>query len=283
MVSVRSVNLYVRSWGEGPPLLALHGFTGSGLVWQALAGRLSGVCRLVAVDLLGHGLSDAPVDAARYQMNEAVHDLLDLMDQLGHREFDCLGYSMGGRLALALACRAPARIRRLLLESASPGLASAAERAERVQRDEALADRIEQEGVASFVEYWEQQPLFATQGSLPAPVRATQRQIRLAQRAQGLAGSLRGMGTGAQPPLWDQLGRLAVPVWLVTGELDEKFTAIAARMASQLPGARHVVVPGAGHTVHLEQPLAFAQVVARMLQEGGESLRPERLSPPKGG
>jgi 2-succinyl-6-hydroxy-2,4-cyclohexadiene-1-carboxylate synthase len=174
---------------------------------------------------------------------------------------------MGGRLALYLAVTYPHLINKLILESASPGLAEPAARAARVHSDEALADQIERDGIGAFVEYWARIPLFASQQRLPVALRQRLRDQRLQNRPHGLANSLRGMGTGVQPSLWDRLSALTVPVLLLTGEDDDKFDAIAQQMATRLPNARHQTIPQAGHTIHLEQPEAYWATVGAFLNE----------------
>jgi pimeloyl-ACP methyl ester carboxylesterase len=87
------------------------------------------------------------------------------------------------------------------------------------------------------------------------------REDRLRSTASGLAAALRGMGTGVMTPLWDRLGELAMPVTLIAGEHDEKFRAIAERMAEGIPDARVVVAGGAGHAVHLEAPDVIADAL----------------------
>jgi 2-succinyl-6-hydroxy-2,4-cyclohexadiene-1-carboxylate synthase len=176
-----------------------------------------------------------------------------------------LGYSLGGRVALHLAAAAPERVERLVLESASPGIQDPAERAARRAADDALADRLERAGLAAFVDDWERLPLFASQATLPAAVRERQRQQRLRGSARGLANSLRGMGAGQPDPLWDRLPGLPVPALLVVGALDAKYREQGARAAALLPDARLEVVPGAGHTVHLEQPDVFRDLVLAFL------------------
>jgi 2-succinyl-6-hydroxy-2,4-cyclohexadiene-1-carboxylate synthase len=180
------------------------------------------------------------------------------MDNLAVERFDLLGYSLGGRVALHLALEAPQRVGKLVLESASPGIADPDERAARVAADEALAARIERDGVAKFVAYWEEVPLFASQRRLPLNVR--QRNQRLANSAQGLANSLRGMGSGAQRSLWHALGRLRMPLLLLVGERDRKFVSIAQAMVAQIANCR-VQTADAGHAVHLEQPERFLELV----------------------
>ena len=170
---------------------------------------------------------------------------------------------MGGRIALYSAFSG--YFRALILESASPGLATPAEREQRRVNDEVLAARIEQDGVEAFIDYWEKIPLFASQQQLSAEKREELHAQRLNNCAQGLANSLRGVGTGVQPELYTRLPTLNLPVLLLAGELDSKFCTIARQMALQLPQARLQIVPGAGHTVHLEQPEAFIASVSAFL------------------
>jgi 2-succinyl-6-hydroxy-2,4-cyclohexadiene-1-carboxylate synthase len=247
--------------GNAPTLLLLHGFSGAADSWDAhIAALVAAGCYVVALDLLGHGRTAAPPDPARYAMRHAAADLHALLMQLNTRA-TVVGYSMGGRLALGLACYHPLAVTRLVLESASPGLASADERAARMAADEALAARIEAHGVPAFVDFWEQQPIFATH---TAAQRAALRPVRSRHSAAGLAASLRGLGTGAQPSLWPQLPHLPMPVHLISGALDAKFTAINAQMAAQIPRVAHTQL-AAGHTPHLERP---AEWLAAVLAEG---------------
>ncbi|NOK58935.1 MAG: 2-succinyl-6-hydroxy-2,4-cyclohexadiene-1-carboxylate synthase [Chloroflexi bacterium AL-W] len=266
-ITINNNNFYVKQKGNGPTLLLLHGFTGSVATWLPFIPSFAEQSQVVAVDLLGHGQSATPAEPSRYRMECCVSDLLSLLDQLNLAQIDVLGYSMGGRVALQLAAVAPLRVRSLMLESTSPGLDSAAAREARIVADNALADQIESEGLAAFVEYWEQLPLFASQRLLPDDVRAKQRQQRLQNNPQGLANSLRGMGTGQQPSLWDKLDQMTTPTLLTVGALDTKFCGIASEMATHLPNVRVVTVPDAGHTIHLEQPATFIKTVQEFLQE----------------
>lgn len=262
---VNGLNYHFEVTGSGPPLLLLHGFTGSLCTWAELAPALSERMTIVAVDLPGHGRSDAPARSGRYAQGQVSADLVELMDACGRRRFHLLGYSMGGRQALALAQGHPERIQSLVLESASPGLATEAERAARRCQDEALARQIEREGVEHFVRRWERLPLFASQRRLPADTRAELRRQRMHNRSAGLAGSLRGAGAGAQQPYWHRLSQLTAPTLLLTGALDAKFCAIARRMRAANPAFGHSEVAGAGHCVHLEQPRQFQRLVLDFL------------------
>jgi len=219
-------------------LVLLHGFTQTGASWDGVVRELAGRYRALAPDL-GAGTWEGE---------------LDRLEALAPERFTLAGYSMGGRLALALALRIPRRVERLVLISASPGLANDGERAARRAADEAFADRIEAIGVEAFARAWAAQPLFAGQ---PPEVAAAAHADRLRRSAADHAAQLRNLGTGVMPPLWDRLRELKMPVSAVVGERDTKFRAIAERM-----GFPTVVVPGAGHTVQLEAPAAVAAHLA---------------------
>jgi 2-succinyl-6-hydroxy-2,4-cyclohexadiene-1-carboxylate synthase len=230
-----------------PDLLLLHGFTQTGASWagvrRALAARYTGPTRPLAPDL---GAGPWEAELAR-------------LEALAPAEHVLAGYSMGGRIALALALRRPERVRRLVLVSAGPGLADPDERAARRAADEALARRIEAIGAEAFAREWAAQELFAGQ---PDDVAALAHEDRMRRSAAEHAAQLRGLGTGVMPPLWEELGALTMPVTLVVGERDGKFRAIAEHMRERLPDAALVVIPGAGHAAHLEVPEGVARAIA---------------------
>lgn len=261
---------HYQQTGTGTPVLLLHGFTGRGRNWQAVSSfefRVSSPqspvssYRFLTVDLPGHGLTDSPTDPARYRMEYAAADLATLILDLTAPPIHLVGYSMGGRLALYLALHYPHLFYSLVLESGSPGLATTTERQARRASDEQLAQQLEQDGLEAFVDYWGNIPLFASQNRLSEEVRQRLRLQRLQNSSLGLANSLRGMGTGAQPSLWEQLPQLQMPVLLLAGELDSKFVTIARQIAAQLPQAQLRLIPNAGHTIHLEQLAVWVEAV----------------------
>lgn len=272
-VLVHDVSLHVETAGAGAPLVLLHGFTGSGESWARHVPAFAGRFFTIAIDLLGHGRSDAPVDPGRYRIERAADDVLSVLNQLGVTRAAVLGYSMGGRLALFLATVAPERISALVLESSSPGIRDTADRRERAARDAALADEIERDGITAFVERWERLPLFATQARLPDAERAALRAQRLAQTPRGLANSLRGMGQGAQPPLFERLRTIPMPALILVGALDPTYCALGREMMRLIPKARLTIIPDAGHAVHLEQPEAFRSIVGEFLLECSDGVR----------
>jgi 2-succinyl-6-hydroxy-2,4-cyclohexadiene-1-carboxylate synthase len=246
-----------------PAVVFLHGFMGSSADWRRVMTALEGHHRCIAVDLPGHGASlGMPPD--RYTMEGTAQSVLDILDATGTHRATMVGYSMGGRLALYLSLRHPDRCAGLFLESASPGIEDAGERAARRRADEEKAARLEGGDLEGFLHDWYRQPLFAPLAQDGDLLRRTI-EDRLRNDPAELAKSLRGMGTGSQPPLWGELPRLRVPALAVAGDLDKKFVGISRRMASLNPSIRAAVVPGAGHNVHAESPPAYLSALQGFL------------------
>lgn len=244
-----------------PTIVMLHGFTGSTRTWQEITRRLQGRFRTIAIDLIGHGKTAKPSELSRYSMDEQIKDLDDVVIQLGLERFTLLGYSMGGRTALAYAVGSPEKVEMLILESTSPGLQGKEERESRKNLDNQLANQIIEKGLTAFVDRWENIPLFDSQKALDEKTRSAIREERLSQSEIGLANSLRGMGTGCQRSYWSELDKLDIPVLLITGEFDKKFVNISREMAAHLPNSVQKTVLGAGHAIHVEKPDVFATMI----------------------
>jgi 2-succinyl-6-hydroxy-2,4-cyclohexadiene-1-carboxylate synthase len=234
-------------------LVFVHGFTQTRSSWEAIA---SGFARdgyeALTVDAPGHGESstlrlDLPAGA------------LALGNTGGRATY--VGYSMGGRLALHLAVSQPDLVDRLVLVSSTAGIDDDAARDVRRADDDRRAVAIERRGVEAFVTEWLAQPLFANLSRDDSQLAE-----RLGNTAAGLASSLRLAGTGAQQSLWPHLASLSMPVLLVAGQRDEKFTSIAERMATVIPDATVAIIQGAGHVAHLERPTEFCDTLRRWLE-----------------
>ena len=232
--------------------LALHGFTQRGAMWDEVASRVGGPW--LAPDLPGHGGRPACT------WGEAVGSIARLL--AGVAPPRCLvGYSMGGRLALAVALDHAEVVDRLVLLSASPGIADPGGRERRLAEDRDLAGRIERLGVAPFLEEWLDRPWFGG-GRVPPPEwRAAERAARLGSSAAGLAGALRLLGQGAQPYVGDRLGSLGMPVLLLAGADDPRYAALAQDMGRAIPGATVALIAGAGHALVGEQPAGVASLL----------------------
>lgn len=244
--------LHAARSGAGPRVVLLHGFSQTAASWDVVGEPLSIDHEVVSVDLPGHGGSaaerlDLPATAAA-------------VAQVGGRG-TYIGYSMGGRVALRVALDHPEVVDHLVLISSTAGIRDDDERAKRRASDEGLASTIEREGVATFLEHWMAQPLFA--GLVPSEAHIA---ARLTNTAEGLASSLRLAGTGTMdPPWWDELptlGERGLPVTIVVGGRDAKYRAIADHMAAAIgANAEVIALPGAGHVCHLEAPAAFLDLL----------------------
>lgn len=237
--------------------LFLHGFTGAGSSWSPLTASLKDCFEATCPDLPGHVGAALPARAGRLGFEAVVEALASGID----KPTAVVGYSQGARLALALAVRHPAKVSRLILESGTPGLVRHHDRALRQAEDEARAVQIETSGVDAFIREWERLPLF--KGIPPSD---TLNARRRSHAADGLAGALRCMGLGVQPSFWSELPQLRVPTLLITGAHDAKFTGIARKMAAELTLGWHVIVPNAGHAVHLEAPGVWVREVRDFAQ-----------------
>ena len=239
-------------------IVFLHGFTHTGASWDQVIGLLPAGTRALAPDIRGHG------SASEAQPVDLVH-VIDDLEAIAPERFALVGYSMGGRIALhaALSPALRERITRLILIGASPGIADRAQRAQRCADDERLAAELEHDTIEQFAQRWAQTPVLAGQ---PAEVLAAVHADRLRSTAPGLAGALRGLGTGALASLWERLGEIDLPTALVAGERDRKFRAIAEQMSARIGGAATALIPNAGHAAHLENPAAVAALIASAQQ-----------------
>ncbi len=239
------------------PLLLLHGFTGSPKSYRAVRALLAESYEVLSPALSGH--AGRSFDDVR-SFDDELARLLTLLD--GAKDVVLCGYSLGARLALGLLAKDPTRFSRALLIAVHPGL-SAAERAERRESDARWAALLREPGLAEFLELWTKQPLFASQSRLAADVLEEQRALRKAHDPEGLALALERLGLGSMPSYWPSLPTLTMPITLAVGELDQKFVEIAQKAARELPAAKLLIAPGAGHNLLLERP----DLVARHLNE----------------
>jgi len=250
---------------QAPPVLFLHGFLGASNDWMMCMAALKAQFRCIAVDLPGHGQS-LELDDRAYTFPGCAEMIVAVLGRLQIERCSVVGYSMGGRMALYLTNQFPNRVSKLVLESSSPGLRTHAERRARCEHDEQVAHELETEPLSRFLRRWYAQPLFST---LTAD--EEQRQRIIMHRCQNdsfeLARSLRGLGTGTQPSLWEQLPKIDVPMLLVVGEHDAKFRTIVDQIQALQLRAHVAVVPDAGHNVHEEQPDAFVGIVRAFLAE----------------
>jgi 2-succinyl-6-hydroxy-2,4-cyclohexadiene-1-carboxylate synthase len=231
--------------GVAEDLVLLHGFGGTARSWEQVVAGLRGErYRPIAVDLPATSLEAA----------------LDATLQASRGTFALCGYSMGGRIALHAALAAPERIARLILVATTAGIEDASERRRRYEADAALAASIESWTIEQFADYWQGQPLFAGTDS---DVAGLWRADLLDRDPKMLAATLRALGPGTLPPLWDRLGELTMPATVVAGSNDQKYVALAGRLAAALPNAELQIVQEAGHGLPREVPDELAAIIDR--------------------
>ena len=235
-------------------LLFLPGFMQRGEAWAAVAERVAQRYPSTPLDFGSHTFR-----ARLAEIEAAAADGAALV-----------GYSLGGRLALHAALRAPGRYRALVLVGASAGIELGGERRARRMADESLAAWIERSPIEAVVERWERQAVFASQ---PPRLVAAQRHGRLSHDPAKLATLLRSAGQGAVAPVWERLDELSMPVLVIAGARDDAYVRAAERMAAALPRGEARLVAGAGHAPQLERPAAVAGALLEFLDkhlgEGG--------------
>lgn len=245
------MRLAAQRIGQGRSVAFVHGFTQTGNSWRPLLELLRTPIAACLLDAPGHGAS---IDASRSVL-ESGHDIAETMPP-----GVLIGYSMGARMALHAALHHHDIVRGLVLISGTPGIEDDQERAQRRIDDEALARRIETDGLESFIDSWLDLPMFKGLD------RSTdQRADRLTNNAANLAASLRHAGVGTQESLWDRLPGISMPVLLIAGDEDAKFTGIARRMHGLIESSRIQVLDAVGHTAHLEDPARCAAVIDEWL------------------
>jgi 2-succinyl-6-hydroxy-2,4-cyclohexadiene-1-carboxylate synthase len=248
--------------GTGRRVVLLHGFTQGPRSWDALVAVLDPTAQIVRVTLPGHGPPNSASAGVRLPFEQAAAAVAGAVaTTAGPEPATWIGYSLGGRLALRVALDRPELVDAMVLLGATAGIEDPDDRAARRQIDERLAAGLERKGVEAFIDGWLAQQLFSGLARSAAGV-----EERRAGTVDGLASALRLLGTGAQEPVWDRLDELEIPVLLMAGEHDSKFSALAFRLAAAIGHNAGVsFVPGAGHAAHLERPRSVATIVNRFL------------------
>jgi pimeloyl-ACP methyl ester carboxylesterase len=238
------VRLYyeVTGSGAGVPLLLTHGFGGSSRMWEGNVAAFGAGRRVITWDLRGHGRSDSPEDQARYTGEASVADMAALLDETGSQRAVLAGLSLGGYLSLRFNLAHPDRVAALILCDTGPGYRKDQARDEWNARALAQADRIDRDGMAALGDDgWQH------------------------AGAAGVARAARGILTQHDGTVIDSLTAIAVPALVVVGSLDTPFLGAASYMAAKIPGAKHVIIEGAGHIANVDAPASFNAAVSGFL------------------
>jgi pimeloyl-ACP methyl ester carboxylesterase len=272
--------VYEGPSADAPPLLLVHGFTASRASFDANLAGLRSHFRVITVELLGHGDSDAPEDPALYAPAPAVARLVGLIDHLGYERVLLCGHSLGGALALRAALDAPTRIGGLIVINSNSAAGDPAwvERARPSMVQ--MGARVRAEGTA-FLKGTRLYPAQSRRLDERSRELLT-RDFDLLQPA-GVAGTAESLVVDVN--CYARLGELAVPTLVILGDRDADFVANAPAFVARLPGefVHTARMPGAGHAANIEQPEAFERIVLGFAAELGLVDAPKSARPGRGG
>jgi 2-succinyl-6-hydroxy-2,4-cyclohexadiene-1-carboxylate synthase len=262
-----SIQFHYTTYGdkEKPPLLFLHGFMGNTDEWEAIVPFLSGNFYCIVMDLPGHGLTVVQ-DKDDYRMEKCAANLIAFLDALNISTCCLVSYSMGGRLAFYLAIFYPERFKKIIVESASPGLHAEHERHARVKHDRKMARQLEALPLNQFLQTWYSQPIFSSLDKASKPYQEMI-QTRMKNDSGKLSLSLQLMGAGVQPSLWEMLDQISADVLCIAGEKDAKYIQIAHAAAARCRRAQVTIIADAGHNVHFENRTEYIKQVGFFFKE----------------
>lgn len=243
------------------PIIFLHGFTGKAEDWSFITSSLPDNYYPIAIDLPGHGKTKT----SSYSVDAYVKCVELVITHFNISETVVVGYSMGGRTALAYAIKNPTKVVGLILEGTTAGIENDTEKRERAKSDSELADLILKNGIDWFVGYWLSIPFFKTLKRLSKTAYAKLLEQKKLNSGIGLAKSLKEFSTGKMPSLWGELHTLNIPTILIAGNFDKKFVETNKAMAKLLPNSQRKIVNSCGHNTHLENPKEFIILVNQFL------------------
>ncbi len=261
-IEIENIRYHIQIKGKGKPLICLHGFSENLSTWELL--ELEGY-KLILIDFIGHGKSDKPYCRKHYSLEVIKKHLNKLIHQLGFNKYSMLGYSMGGRIALAYALAYSNEIDKLILESTSYGECGLINRLKRRKSDLSLAKNIRENGIEWFNEYWGNLRIFNSQRKLPKEIINDIRKRRLLNEAYVLSNTLMCTGQGKFPCLKNKIVNLSMPVLYISGEYDTKYKKVGNDFEELNLNVKHKTINGVGHNTHIEDANAFVEALSEFL------------------
>jgi pimeloyl-ACP methyl ester carboxylesterase len=266
IAEVNGATLYFEEHGKGLPLVFVHGAGGNHMSWWQQVPEFARRYRCVTFDQRGWGLS---LDSDGAGPAALVADLAGLLDHLEIAEGFLVAQSMGSLAAFGLAVRQPSRVKGLVLANTFAGMRRAVWLAS--------SDDVRQ----SVRDIWERRQAETVKRALSREFSSRHKdraflykQIRLLNEhgpnhhhAGTRVDRYRALERSGELAFTaEQMASVTAPALFIAGEHDEVMPVVLMEVASQMvPGARLVVVPGAGHSVYFEQPETFNQVVGEFL------------------
>jgi pimeloyl-ACP methyl ester carboxylesterase len=259
---LNGASLHYEERGAGPETVVFaHGLLWSGRMFDAQVAALSGRYRCVAFDFRGQGASE--VTAGGYDMETLAEDAAALIESLGAAPCHFVGLSMGGFIGMRLAVHRPELLRSLVLMETS------ADPEPNVVKYRALGTVVRLFGKRGMRMVMPRvMRIMFGRKFLEDPARAADRKL---WRERGMANDPTGViralgGVIDRRGVYDEIARIALPTLVMVGDQDvATVPARAERIAARIPGARLIVIPGAGHTSSAEEPEFVNRALAEFL------------------
>ena len=261
-----TLNLHLRGFsmayseaGKGLPLLLVHGYPLNRGMWSPQLEGLADVARVLAPDLRGHGESQAV--PGPYTMDLFADDLAAFLDVLGiHQKIVLCGLSMGGYIVFAFYRRYAARLAGMILTATR---AAADTPQARLARDQST-ELARQQGVNAIVDAMLPKLLAPVTFQTRPELVEQARQIMAANSLEGILGDL--VALKERPDSTPTLSDIHIPTLLIPGAEDQIIPLQEAQaMQAAIRGSVLEVIPGAGHLLNLENPVAFNAAVRHFL------------------
>lgn len=253
----RTGELHWEEWGDPdlPGLLLIHSLGADSSMWAAQLPAFSARCRVVAVDLPGHGRSSANPEP--YTIEDLGEDMLEVASEAGLNRFDVCGISIGGLITLWLGINATERVTSLIVCNSAARLGTAQMWSERIEAVmsggmESLREMVLPRWFAPGFDqrYPEEFQEIMNVFSATDPV--------------GYAGCCAALRDADLRPEVDQISS---PTLIITGDIDVAAThEQAAWLGRRITGSRVEMIAGAAHLSNLDQPEVFTRLVVEALQ-----------------
>lgn len=260
----KGIELYYEDIGGGRPVVFLHGFTGSTRDWQAQIDLIKDGYRSVAMDFRGHGCSEAPPSEEAYSVYQFSDDVYALLRHLDIEGCCLVGHSMGGFTALQFALDHPDMIKGLVLVDTSsgewdndPDYPALRKKLDELAQTEGIeaAFEFDAENNPARIEWYRKNPAW----------REIAKQRALKTSVEGYVYIPRSFQKWR--PVTNRLGEIKVPVLIFLGEDDRHFTRAGNILKDKIPRSQLVIVPGANHNPHQENPEFFNRHFAEFLTQ----------------
>lgn len=252
ILHLNDIEFYYEVYGEGAPVVLLHGLALDGSIWKEVANLYGDQARFILPDLRGHGRSG--IGRADGSIEQFADDLVRLADHLGIERFTLAGHSMGGYISLAFAERHPQRLAGLIMVTSN----ARADTPEKKKMRLLEADETLIVGSSTLAES------LAQKLSKSAEIQRLTYQILRKTDPEGIVNVQRAIAQ--RPNRLEVIRNLEVPFLAVAGKDDQIVEPEAAiEMADASRKGKAVVLPGVGHMPMLEAPTALGALIISML------------------